>query len=140
MEHEIAYTVSGSNLFADGELPDAAALYVKSRLCVAIREEMKNQELTQGELAAKSGVHQPRISKICGQNTEGISIDIILRVVEALGYDVEPVLKKRQSKKVIYVDDIASDRQKASLPKVTLRRETAKGSDQKLRRRKKVLA
>ena len=127
MEHEIAYTVSGSNLFADGELPDAAALYVKSRLCVAIREEMKKQGLTQVELAAKSGVHQPRISKICGQNTEGISIDIILRVVEALGYAVEPVLKKRQSKKVVYVDEVSSDRQKTTSPKASLARSASAG-------------
>lgn len=107
MSRDIAYTVSGSNLFADGGLPDAAALYVKSRLCSAIRAEMKKTGITQTELARRSGVHQPRISRICSHHTGDISIDVILRVVEALGYDVEPALIKREPGKTVYADEIA---------------------------------
>jgi transcriptional regulator with XRE-family HTH domain len=108
MNHDIAYTSNGSNLFADGGLPDAAALYVKSRLCAAIRREMEKQGITQTELAKRSGVHQPRISRICRHHTEDISVDVILRVVEALGYDVEPALIKREPGKTVYADESLS--------------------------------
>jgi len=107
MNRDIAYTISGSNLFADGGLPDAAALYVKNRLCIAIRRLMEEQGITQTELAKRSGVHQPRISRICSHHTEDISVDVILRVVEALGYDVEPALVKREPGKTVYADEVS---------------------------------
>jgi predicted XRE-type DNA-binding protein len=81
-------TRSCGNVFADLGLPDAEEMLTKSQLIMAISEILKQRGLTQTQAAAIVGVDQPKISALLRGRTEGFSIERLIRVLAALGYEV----------------------------------------------------
>lgn len=85
----IEFEVSGGNVFADLELPDADQLLFKAQLVVAIQAAIEANNWTQSEAAARIGIKQPDLSKLLRGRLEGFSTDRLLMTLNRLGRKVE---------------------------------------------------
>jgi predicted XRE-type DNA-binding protein len=86
---------SSGNVFADLGLPDAAELQTKARLCAALNRIVERQRLTQAEIAAKTGINQPKVSALLNYKLEGFSVERLMHFLVALGHDVEILVKAK---------------------------------------------
>src|SRR5205823_13353969 len=75
-------------VFTDLGLPDAEELMTKAELIGAFSDILKERGLTQTQAAALVGVDQPKISALLRGRTEGFSIERLMRLLAALGYEV----------------------------------------------------
>jgi predicted XRE-type DNA-binding protein len=84
---------SSGNVFADLDVPDAGECLAKAalagRICTLIRE----RKLTQGRAAGLLGIDQPKVSALLHGKLEGFSTDRLFRFLNALGQDVEIVIR-----------------------------------------------
>jgi predicted XRE-type DNA-binding protein len=92
---EISYEKSSGNVFADiGFTPaEAADLTAKSTMIVAIKDAIQRQKLTQQAAARLCGTDQPTLSKVFRGRLESVTIDRLANWLNALGQDVEIVVK-----------------------------------------------
>ena len=79
------------NVFADLDLPKPDELFLRADLLIELGRLMRESRLTQVELAARTGLKQPEISRIMNGNDRGFSTDRLARVAFKLGY--LPVIK-----------------------------------------------
>jgi predicted XRE-type DNA-binding protein len=86
----------GANVFHDLGLPDAAALLAKSELVSRISDIIAVRGLTQAKAAEVLGVSQPKISALLRGNLDGFSTDRLFRFLNALGSDIEIVVRPRR--------------------------------------------
>ena|SRR5438105_754206 len=84
----IKVTESCGNVFADLGLPDAEELMTKAELIGAFSDILEERGLTQTQAAAIVGVSQPKISALLRGKAEGFSIERLIRLLAALGYEV----------------------------------------------------
>jgi predicted XRE-type DNA-binding protein len=86
---------SSGNVFADiGFTPaEAAELTAKSSLIIAIKDTIVRRKLTQQEEARLCGTDQPTLSKVFRGRMESVTIDRLTNWLNALGRDVEIVVK-----------------------------------------------
>ena len=87
------------NVFADIGLPNAEEHLVKAKLVFKIEALMRERGLKQIEAADLLGVKQPDISKMLRGDFRQFSVDRLLRFLEALGQDVEIVVKPHKGKR-----------------------------------------
>lgn len=87
------HTVSSGNVFADLGLPDADELLAKADLAIRISGIIDERELTQAEAAELLGIDQPKVSALVRGRLEGFSIERLTRFLNALGQDVEIVVR-----------------------------------------------
>lgn len=85
---EPLFTVSSGNPFKDFGMPDADARLAKAQLAQKITAVMREQGLTQEELARRLGVDQPRVSKLTRGQLEIFSIERLMELVTRLNVDV----------------------------------------------------
>jgi predicted XRE-type DNA-binding protein len=92
---KISFEKSSGNVFADvGFSPaEAADLSVKASLIVAIKDTIAQRKLTQQKAAKLCGTDQPTLSKVMRGRTESVTIDRLAGWLNALGRDVEIVVK-----------------------------------------------
>jgi predicted XRE-type DNA-binding protein len=92
---KISLERSDGNVFAGiGFTPaGAAGLTAKSALIIAIKETIEQRELTQRQAARLCGTDQPTLSKVFCGRMESITIDRLAIWLNALGRDVEIVVK-----------------------------------------------
>jgi predicted XRE-type DNA-binding protein len=92
---KISFEKGSGNVFADiGFTPDEAAeLTAKSSLIIAIKDTIEQRNLTQQEAARLCGTDQPTLSKVFGGRMESVTIDRLANWLNALGRDVEIVVK-----------------------------------------------
>jgi predicted XRE-type DNA-binding protein len=87
---------SSGNVFADLDVPNADEALAKAelarRLCVLLAE----RKLTQARAAAVLGIDQPKVSALVRGRLEGFSTDRLFRFLNALGQDVEIVVRPRR--------------------------------------------
>ena len=90
---------SSGNVFADiGFAPaDAADLTAKATLILAIKDAIEQRKLTQQEAARLCGTDQPTLSKVFRGRMESVTIDRLATWLNALGRDVEIVVKRAPS-------------------------------------------
>jgi len=88
-------TPSSGNVFSDLGLPRAEERQTQVRLAVAINEVIKERRLTQAEAARMLDVNQPKVSALANYQLEGFSVDRLLRFLNALGRDVEIVVRRK---------------------------------------------
>ncbi|MGC9949112.1 MAG: helix-turn-helix transcriptional regulator [Bryobacteraceae bacterium] len=88
---------SNGNVFADiGFTPaEAAELTAKSSLIIAIKDTIEQRKLTQRQPARLCGTDQPTLSKVFGGRMESVTIDRLASWLNALGRDVEIIVKSR---------------------------------------------
>ena len=87
---------SSGNVFADLEIPDAGEALAKAKLAGRICAIIAERRLTQAKAASLLGVDQPKVSALMGGKLAGFSADRLFRFLNALGQDVEIVVRPRQ--------------------------------------------
>ncbi len=79
------------------ELADALGLcaaesqewQVQFALLKRLRQIVKDQALTHAEVAARGGSSRTRVTSILNGNLDGVSTDLLIRLLRALGYRVK---------------------------------------------------
>lgn len=88
---------SSGNVFADLGFPNPEEALLKAELAGRILRCVQERKLTQVRVAALLGIDQPKVSLLLRGRLSGFSTERLLRFVNALGQDVEIVI--RPSKK-----------------------------------------
>ena len=90
------HELSSGNVFRDLELPDADELHVKADLVYEISRTIEERGLSQRQAAEILGVDQPKVSALVRGQLKGFSIERLYRFLNALGKDVEIVIRPRE--------------------------------------------
>lgn len=90
---EIAVTAGAGNVFADLGFAEPDAELAKAQLASEIRQIMQRRRLTQVDAAALMGIDQPKVSALLNGRLDHFSTDRLMRLLTALGQDVEIVVK-----------------------------------------------
>ncbi len=88
-------TPSSDNVFADLGLPRAEEKQTQVRLAVAINQIIKDRRLSQTDAADLLEINQPKISALANYQLEGFSVERLMRFLNALGRDVEIVVRRK---------------------------------------------
>ena len=80
-------------MFADLNLPHADDLLAKAELAAKIIAEIQRRRLTQNQAASILGIDQPKISALKQGRLSGFSIERLMRLLLALGRDIEITVK-----------------------------------------------
>ena len=87
------------NVFADLERPDAEAHLLKAELVAGIDRIIRQRRLTQARAGDLLGLSQPDVSRLLRGNFRDFSIERLLRLLTALGRDVEIVIRKPRARR-----------------------------------------
>ncbi len=90
---------SSGNVFADLGLPQADEKQTKVRLAVAINQIVENAGLSQAAAAQLMDINQPKISALAHYRLDGFSVERLMHFLNALGRDVEIVIRKPRSRR-----------------------------------------
>lgn len=85
---------SSGNVFADLDRPDAGTHLLKAELVSGIDEIVRRRRFTQTQAAKMLGLSQPDVSRLLMGDFHEYSVERLLRLVMALGRDVEIVIRK----------------------------------------------
>jgi predicted XRE-type DNA-binding protein len=91
-----AVEASTGNVFADLEVPDPEEMLAKAALAQRICAIIAERRLTQARAAAVLGVDQPKGSALRRGKLDGFSTDRLFRFLNALGRDVDIVIRPTQ--------------------------------------------
>ena len=92
-----AVVPSSGNGFADLGMADADERQTKVRLAFAINRILEQRRLSQAEAALKLGVNQPKVSALPNYRLGGFSVERMMHFLNALGRDVEIVIRNKPS-------------------------------------------
>jgi predicted XRE-type DNA-binding protein len=81
--------IGSGNVFADLGLPDAEELLLKAKLTVKIAQLIEKKGLTQAEVAKRTNLDQPKISRLLSGHLAGFSVDRLFAILNRLGHSVE---------------------------------------------------
>ena len=84
---------SSGNVFADMGLKNPEELLAKAELVPRICDIIAERKLTQVRAAKLLGIDQPKISALMRGKLDGFSTDRLFRFLNALGSDVEIVIR-----------------------------------------------
>ena len=87
------------NVFADLGHPDAETHLLKAKLVTRIDEIIRRRGLKQIEAAKLLGLSQPDGSRLLRGNFREYSVERLLRLLLALGRDVQIVIREPRSKR-----------------------------------------
>lgn len=96
-EQEQTIEKSGGNVFADLGRPDADTHLLKAELVCRIDAIIRQRNLTQTEAARLLGLSQPDISRLLRGNFREYSLERLLRLLAALGRDIDIVIRGPRS-------------------------------------------
>jgi predicted XRE-type DNA-binding protein len=89
----LAVEPSSGNVFADLGLPRPEIALAKAKIVHQIGEAIAERKLSQAKAAEILNVDQPKVSGLLRGRFEGFSLDRLLRFLNALGKDVEIVIR-----------------------------------------------
>ena len=95
MTEEIKVQQSSSNVFADLNLANPEERLIKAELASKISHTIEQKNLTQRSAAELLGIDQPKVSALTRGRLSGFSTARLLRFLNALGNDVEIVVKPK---------------------------------------------
>jgi predicted XRE-type DNA-binding protein len=84
---------SSGNVFADLGLKNPEELLAKAELVQRICDIIEARKLTQVRAAKLLGIDQPKVSALMRGKLDGFSTDRLFRFLNALGSDVEIVIR-----------------------------------------------
>jgi predicted XRE-type DNA-binding protein len=84
---------SSGNVFADLGLENPEELLAKAQLVQRISDIISERKLTQARAAKLLGIDQPKVSALLRGKLAGFSTDRLFRFLNALGRDVEIVIR-----------------------------------------------
>ncbi len=90
-------TRGNGNVFADLGRPDAEAHLLKAELVTRIDKIVRQRGFKQVEAAKLLGLSQPDVSRLLRGSFREYSIERLLRLLTALGRDVEIVIREPRS-------------------------------------------
>ena len=73
---------------------DTAEMEFRSDLTVSLAKIIQSGRLTHTEIAKRAGTSRTRVTAIANGNTQGVSTDVLIRVLAATGYRAEVRVKK----------------------------------------------
>ena len=85
------------NVFADLGFPDADVHLVKADLVSRIDDIVRDRGLTQTEAARLMGLSQPDVSRLLRGDFREYSLERLLRLLNALGRNIDIVIRKPSS-------------------------------------------
>jgi len=94
---KIKVQVSTANVFADLELSNPDELLAKAELARQVAQIIHKRHLTQVEAAEILGIDQPKVSALMKGRITGFSTERLFKFLNALGFDVEIVVKRKQN-------------------------------------------
>ena len=94
-EADIPVTASSGNVFADLGLAEPEEELTKAQLATHIRQIIKRRRITQRAAAALMGIDQPKVSALLNGRLTNFSSGRLMRLLNALGQDVEIVVKAK---------------------------------------------
>jgi len=92
-ESQVTIEQSSGNVFADLALEHPEEMLAKAELVQRICDIIAERKLTQTKAASLLGIDQPKISALMRGKLDGFSIDRLFRFLNALGRDVEIVIR-----------------------------------------------
>lgn len=92
---KIAIVPSSGNVFADLRLRDADEKQTKVRLAVTINRILTAHSFSQATAARRLKINQPKVSALANYRLAGFSVERLLRFLNALGRDVEIVIRAK---------------------------------------------
>lgn len=95
MSDEIEFERGSGNVFADLGLPDAEEMLLKAHLVHQISVVLEEHGLTQTAAAELLGIDQPKVSALLRGQLRGFSLERLTRFLNALGQDVEIVVRPK---------------------------------------------
>ena len=95
MSEDNRVQISSSNVFADLGLPNPQERLVKAELASKISFLIDQKQLTQRSAAEILGIDQPKVSALTRGRLSGFSTTRLLRFLNALGNDVEIIVKPK---------------------------------------------
>ena len=90
-------TPSSGNVFADLGFENPEEMLLKAELVRQISVAIKEKGLNQYQAAEVLGIDQPKVSALVRGRFSGYSIERLLKYLNALGRDVEIVIKSSPS-------------------------------------------
>lgn len=93
-ETEITVTPSSGNVFADLGLAEPEEELAKAKLASCIRQIIEDRRLTQVAAAKLMSIDQPKVSALLNGRLANFSSDRLIRLLTALGQDVDIVLRR----------------------------------------------
>lgn len=90
---------SSGNVFSDLGLKNAAEKKTKVRLAVAINDILGKSHLSQAAAAERLGISQPKVSALANYRLEGFSVERLMNFLNALGRDVEIIIRRPESRR-----------------------------------------
>jgi predicted XRE-type DNA-binding protein len=94
-EAEIPVTPSSGNVFADLGFVEPEEEQTKVQLASHIQQIIKRRRLTQVTAASLMGIDQPKVSALINGRLTNFSSDRLMRLLTALGQDVEITIKAK---------------------------------------------
>ena len=94
-------TGGSGNVFADLGLPEAEEELTKAQLATHIRHVIKNRRLTQNAAAKVMGIDQPKVSALLNGRLANFSSERLMRLLTALGQDVDITIKSASRDRAI---------------------------------------
>jgi len=82
------------NVFADLGFPDAASHLLKASLVVRIQDAIDQRGYSQAEAGRIIGISQPDISRMLSGHFRDVSVERLMRFLQALGYEIDIVLRE----------------------------------------------
>jgi predicted XRE-type DNA-binding protein len=73
---------------------DTAEMEFRSDLTVSLAKIIQSGRLTHAAIAKGAGTSRTRVTAIANGNTQGVSTDVLIRVLAATGYRAEVRVKK----------------------------------------------
>jgi len=86
---------SSGNVFADLGFAEPEEELAKAQLASHIRQVIKRRRLTQVAAASLMGIDQPKVSALLNGRLANFSSDRLMRLLTALGQDVEITVKAK---------------------------------------------
>ncbi len=75
-------------------IADTAEMEFRSELTVSLTKIIQSGRLTHAEITKRAGTSRTRVTAIANGNTQGVSTDVLIRVLAATGYRAEVRVKK----------------------------------------------
>lgn len=92
---EIPVTAGSGNVFADLGFAEPDEELTKAQLASHIRQVIEQRRLTQRAAASLMGIDQPKVSALLNGRLANFSSDRLMRLLTALGQDVEITIKAK---------------------------------------------
>jgi predicted XRE-type DNA-binding protein len=75
-------------------LTDTAEMEFRSDLTVSLSKIIQAGKMTHAQIAKAAGTSRTRVTAVANGNTQGVSTDVLIRVLAATGYRAELKVKK----------------------------------------------